>query len=244
MVITLKLLAVKKVTGSWGWITPSPVADKEGVRKRAHLSSPVSPHFINNIGTDGVDGMIDAVEFNDDNIEGVMHPSTNDYNILIPQLSLLKFISDNFNRKPCNGKFRERTILVHKIGFASNSFWRCPNTVCPGAASIIAPTCQTEASGKFRMKHPKIPGALSNYAINRQVVLACQQSGGGARMASTFGGLLSISKWAIWIRCFSQVEELLAKFQILLGKKLVANNLKNEIALNPMNEDLQKASSS
>ncbi len=60
-------------------------------------------------------------------------------------------------------------------------------------------------------------------------------------MASTFGGLLSISKRSIWMRCFTIVEELLGKFQILLGKEIIAENLNNEIALSPKNDELKKA---
>jgi hypothetical protein len=164
------------------------------------------------------------------------------YNLLIPQLSFQKFISENFCCKYCREEFRGgRSILVDKIGFASNVFWACPNKDCASSASILAPACQIEASGKFRRKHPTTPAALSDYAINRQVVLACQQSGGGARMASTFGGLLSISKRSIWMRCFTIVEELLGKFQIWLGKKIIAENLKNGIALSPKNDKLKKA---
>jgi hypothetical protein len=55
MVTALKASAVKKVSGSRGWITPSSVADEEGVRKRARLSSPISTHAINNVGTEAVE---------------------------------------------------------------------------------------------------------------------------------------------------------------------------------------------
>jgi hypothetical protein len=41
--------------------------------------------------------------------------------------------------------------------------------------------------------------------------------------------------------CFTIVEEILGKFQIWLGKKIMAKNLKNEIALSPMNDELKKA---
>jgi hypothetical protein len=41
--------------------------------------------------------------------------------------------------------------------------------------------------------------------------------------------------------CFAIVEELLGKFQIWLGKNIIAENLKNEIALSPMNDELKKA---
>ncbi len=60
-------------------------------------------------------------------------------------------------------------------------------------------------------------------------------------MATTFGGLLLVSRRSIWMECFSKVEQLIGKFQIALGKKIVAKNLRDEIALSPMNNELQKA---
>jgi hypothetical protein len=36
-----------------------------------------------------------------------------------------------------------------------------------------------EALGKFKKKHPELPSFLGDYNINRQIMLACQQSGGG-----------------------------------------------------------------
>jgi hypothetical protein len=241
MVTSLKASAVgKTVYPDRGWVTPSPVVGEERVRKRARLSSPISSHAIHDVEqevqSDHESDHADVVD-----VEGKAYASIQDYNILIPQLSFLKFISDNFNCKHCNGKFRQRTILVDKIGLASNVFWKCPNKSCLGAATILAPTCQKEATGKFRRRHPTTPRALGDYAINRQVVLACQQSGGGARMASTFGGVLSISKRSIWIKCFTQVEEMIAKSQIVLGRRIIAENLSKEIALSPMNEELQQA---
>jgi hypothetical protein len=151
MVTSLNASAVgKTVFCSRGWSTPSPVA------KQARRSSPILAHAVHDVEQE-VQPDDDAV-----NIKGNAYGSIQDYNILIPQLTFLKFISDNFNCKHCNGKFRERPISVDKIGLASNVFWKCPNKSCLGAASILAPTCQTKASGKFRRKHPTTPGALDD----------------------------------------------------------------------------------
>jgi hypothetical protein len=49
------------------------------------------------------------------------------------------------------------------------------------------------------------------------------------------------SKRSIWIKCFTQVEELIATAQISLGKRIIEENLKKEIALSPMNKELQQA---
>jgi hypothetical protein len=156
---------------------------------------------------------MEEVESDDDeeDLDGIASGVNENYNLLIPQLSFQKFISENFCCKYCHEDFRgNRSILVDKIGFASNVFWACPNKDCASSASILAPTCQIEASDKFRKKHPTTPAALSDYATNREVLFACQQSGGGARMAS-------------------------------LGKEIIAENLKNEIALSPKNKELKKA---
>ena len=216
MVTKIKSASVRRdVDSSKGWITPSP--------KRVRLTSPFTD-----------------VE-SDDDLEDTVFDSNSDSNIIVQQSRFLKFIGDNFVCKHCSSKFRDRSIVVDRIGFASNVFWKCTNRACPGEASIRATTCQVEASGKTRRKNPTTPSVLSDYTINRQVVLACQQSGGGARMATTFGGLLLVSRRSIWMECFSKVEQLIGKFQIALGKKIVAKNLRDEIALSPMNDDLQKA---
>jgi hypothetical protein len=60
-------------------------------------------------------------------------------------------------------------------------------------------------------------------------------------MASTFGGLLSISHWLIWIDCFTKVEELIGKAQIRLGEEILKQNLDEEISLSPMNAELNRA---
>jgi hypothetical protein len=244
--VTKSMSVVREVINSGGWITPSPslLADGSGLRKRAGLSAPIGPHAINNVGRDEASEFMEEVESDDDeeDSDGIASGLNENYNLLIPQLSFQKFISENFCCKHCHGEFRgDQSVLVDKIGFASNVFWACPNKDCASSASIPAPTCQIKASGKFRRKHPTTPVALSDYTINRQVVLACQQSGGSARMTSTFGGLLSISKRSIWMVCFTIVEELLGKFQIWLGKNIIAENLKNEIAQSPMNDELKKA---
>jgi hypothetical protein len=181
------------------------------------------------------------LDHDEEDLDGIASAVNKNYHLLIPQLSFQKFISENFCCKHCHAQFRDRSILVDKIGFALNVFWVCPNKDCPSSASILALACQIEALGKYQRRHHMTPAALSDYAINRQVVLACQQSGSCARMGSTFGRLLSISKQWIWMMCFTIVEEPSGKFQIWLGKNIIAENLKNEIALSPMNNDLKKA---
>jgi hypothetical protein len=109
MVTTLKSALVwRDVVSSSGWITPSP--------KQVRLSSPFT-----------------KVESKDDS-EGTAFASKSDANILIQQSSFLKFISDNFVCKHCNFNFRGRSILIDKIGFASNVFWQCLDIACPGKA--------------------------------------------------------------------------------------------------------------
>jgi hypothetical protein len=72
--------------------------------------------------------------------------------------------------------------------------------------SILSRPSTKESSGKFRQKHPELPEDLGNYDINRQVVLACQMSGGDACMATTFGGLLLLSRHSLWFTYFTKVE--------------------------------------
>ena len=60
-------------------------------------------------------------------------------------------------------------------------------------------------------------------------------------MASTFGSLMSISRPSIWNRCFTTVEELIGKREILLGETIIEKNLQNEIAVSEWDTILNKA---
>ncbi len=110
MVTTLKSSTVRRdVVTSTSWITPSP--------KRVRLSSPITQHAVPSVSTRLETG--EEVE-SDDDLGGTVFAFTQDYNILIKQSSFLTFISDNFVCKHCKGGFRDQSILVDKIGFASN----------------------------------------------------------------------------------------------------------------------------
>ncbi len=114
--VTKSTSVVREVINSGGWITPSPslLADGSCLRKRARLSAPIGPHAIENVGGDEASEFMEEVESDDDEEEydGIAFACNENYNILIPQLSFQKFISDNFCCKQCHGQFRERSILV------------------------------------------------------------------------------------------------------------------------------------
>lgn len=60
-------------------------------------------------------------------------------------------------------------------------------------------------------------------------------------MASTFCSLMSISRPSIWNRCFTTVEELIGKREILLGETIIEHNLQNKIAVSEWDTLLKKA---
>jgi hypothetical protein len=163
-----------------------------------------------------------------------------DYNVLIPESDLNLFVTDNFVCKKCHAEIHEKDIVTYRIGCACNLFWDCSNPDCMSTGKILARTCTKDLSGKFQKKYPKLRNGLGDYDINRQIVLACQQSGGGARTASTFSGLMSLSSRSIWATTFTEVEELIGIAQIRLGKKIIAKNLEDEIAVSPMNHTINR----
>jgi hypothetical protein len=67
----MKSTVMHKVSANRGWIIPLRMANKGDVRKRARLSSPISPHTINTVETVSVEDMVEEVELDDDNIEGI-----------------------------------------------------------------------------------------------------------------------------------------------------------------------------
>jgi hypothetical protein len=112
---------------------------------------------------------------------------------------------------------------------------------CGFHVEILAKKATTEVSGEFWKTYPDLTLAIGDYDINRQVVLACQQTGGGSRMSSMFCGIMSVLRRSGWNRCFTTVEEQLGKAIILLGEQIMKNNLKSEIAESPWDTVLKKA---
>ncbi len=181
------------------------------------------------------------MQLDDELLMATVNPTNLGSNVLIPEEDLSRFITDNFVCKDCASPVNERSIITIRVGCACNLYWSCDRKNCDASASILAKQSTNEASGQFKKKRPELAACLGDYDINRQVVLACQQSGGGSRMASTFGSLMSISRPSIWNRCFTTVEELIGKREILLGETIIKQNLQNEIAVSEWDTILNKA---
>jgi hypothetical protein len=79
MVTALKSWPVRReVINSTDWISPFP--DNESKRKRAHLSSPMATHDMNNVSWDLVPNRVEEVESKDDvNVKGIANALTQDY---------------------------------------------------------------------------------------------------------------------------------------------------------------------
>jgi hypothetical protein len=161
--------------------------------------------------------------------------------LLISEKELNLFIRENFLCKLCHFRINEVNLTSIKVGCASSIFWECSNPACNASDNIIPKKATRNVSETYQRWHPDVPACLGDYEINRQVVLACQMSGDGARMASTFGGLMSLSRRSIWLDNFTDVEQEIGKAQIALGKKIIKENLQEEISLSPMDLELNKA---
>jgi hypothetical protein len=241
------------------FVSPSPTSQGDTPsreRKRKRLSSPLSPHDISNLWdvvevetVDEEECTADGDGTNDNEVEseavtlgsGVdIENLATSCNVLINESSFSTFIRDNFVCKHCLKGIQKQNLVNDRIGFASNIYWSCGTRDCPGSGNILSKPATKKLSGRYRRQHPEQPAELGDYDINRQVVLACQQSGGGARMAATFGGVLSLSRRSLWIKCFTQCEEMIAIAQIALGKIILRENLLEEIAASPWNDTIKR----
>jgi hypothetical protein len=129
------------------------------------------------------------------------------FNYLIPVKDFNFFLRSNFSCKPCGAPITETNLVCVRVGCDCNVFWKCSNMDCGFHAEILAKKATTEVSGEFRKTYPDLPLAIGGYDINRQVVLACQQTGGGLQMASAFCGVMFVLRRSGWNRCFTTVEE-------------------------------------
>jgi hypothetical protein len=173
----------------------------------------------------------------------IVHESST-ANLLIPEkyLNILRvFISANFCCKECGSDMKEDDMTSVKVCCACSLFWKCSNLTCTASDNIIAKKARKEVSDTFRCWHPEVPACLGDYDINRQIVLACQLSGGGAQMISTFSGLMSLSRPSIWLDNFTVVEQMIGKAQIGLRKTIIKENLQAKIDIIPINREQSKA---
>jgi hypothetical protein len=177
----------------------------------------------------------------EEEVEVTDNPTISAADILIPELDLTMFITDNFCCNLCLAPVGVRNLQSGIVGCASNLFWKCSSPTCDASAKILAKQSSKEVSGTTRRYRPDVAASLGDYDINRQIVLACQQSSGGSRMASTFAGLMSLSNRSVWNNHFTEVEILIGKAQIRLGNFFIKQNLQNEIAVSPMDLTLNRA---
>jgi hypothetical protein len=209
---------------------------RNGREKIARSDSPVRPHDLVDL-TEQVSSNLGSDVVSDNVLASLVPSIPKELNLLLPKDQFLSFLSDNFVCKICSKSIKKENVDVVNIGCACNVY--CSSPSC-GKANMLSRPATTELSGSFRTKYPDLYTELGDYDINRQIVLACQQSGGGARMASTFGCLMSVSNRSIWNRCFTKVEELIGKAQIILGEKIMKENLEMEINASPMDATLNR----
>jgi hypothetical protein len=228
-------------------------------RKGSLLSSPLSSHVITHLreipeSDEDLDGddlsddnvsdtvSVESVEEDDEEVaNNLLHAASAGCNLLIPELHLTSFIRKNFCCLKCKAPIAEKNLRTVNVGCACNLFWKCSDLKCDASDKIIAKQSTKEVSGLYKRYHPDVAVRLGDYDINRQIVLACQQSGGGARMASTFAGVMSLSNRSIWLNNFTHVEQMIGMTQIRIGKEIIHTNLQNEIAASPMDLTLNKA---
>jgi hypothetical protein len=123
-----------------------------------------------------IDADDNKVELDDDGlpfhiVDSVVDVTTlkSEFNVLIPQSDLIKFIRNNFVCKKCQSTVPARNIVVDRVGCACNIFWTCAASKCQAKGKIISKPSTKEASGKFKKKHPELPSFLGDYDINRQI---------------------------------------------------------------------------
>jgi hypothetical protein len=174
-------------------------------------------------------------------VESNVLSSDDDSNLVLEQKAFVQFVTDNFVCKQCSSCLKVPDLVTVRVGCASNVFWKCSSKYCGVGAAILAKQVSHEHTSTVKTNYNDISTNLGDYDINREVILACQMSGGGARMASTIGGCLSISTRSIWINNFSKVEQLIGKVQVRLGKQILEENMLDEIAASPMDLVLNKA---
>jgi hypothetical protein len=114
----------------------------------------MSPHAIANLRTSttveaisvgkeinaGAEMIVTAAENNTENevvLEDLfenVHEEMDGSNLLIPEIDLFTFITNNFVCKSCQSGCWTQRFQTDKIGCATNMFWKCSNDYCGATA--------------------------------------------------------------------------------------------------------------
>jgi hypothetical protein len=226
-------------------ITPSKTASAGRYPPLSFDGPPANVRHGDTNSTDEEEVSEDDEESDEEEVESVpcfnVEPSVNDYNVILSEKGLFQFITNNFVCKECTSPVNDSDVVTVRVGCACNLYWNCSSKSCSHSASILAKQTTYDHTNTYKKKYKDVPTSIGDFDINRQVVLACQMSGGGARMASTISGCLSLSQRSVWVNHFSKVEQLLAKAEIKLGKKILEENMIAEIAASPLDPVLKRA---
>jgi hypothetical protein len=144
------------------------------VKGRKILSSPMSPHMMTHLRdipdddkdeSDGVNSSDEEglnkeqVEYAKEEesveveVEVTDNPTISAANIIIPELDLTMFITENFCYNLCLAPVGVRNLKLVIVGCASNLFWKCSSTTCDASAKILAKQSSKEVSGTTRRYH-------------------------------------------------------------------------------------------
>ena len=122
----------------------------------------MSPHAISNLrvidssdnDTDSVDEEVELDKSEDECSVDNDDINNLNFNVLIPEKELFKFIRNSFVCKECQDPIRDRNMHVDRVGCACNLFWRCGKNGCLASGKSLSRVSTVETSGKFKRKHP------------------------------------------------------------------------------------------
>jgi hypothetical protein len=153
-------------------------------------------------------------------------------NVILPLDLLQRFLCDNFSCKTCRCVLKPSMLDLDIFGLACGLNFNCR---CGLKASPRSPVVQ---SSQVKLKTLEVGKPLgtrvnaSDFEINRRLHFALQLSGMGRHDAMNFTGMLNLNVKSMYTR-WTEMQEVLAKALIKVGKEVLAENLQIECDLSP-----------
>jgi hypothetical protein len=156
-------------------------------------------------------------------------------NIILPLDGLLTFLKENFSCRTCRVTVKPGMFDLDIFGLACGLNFNCN---CGSAASLRSPIVDSSVEKIKTLEVGQPLGSRVNagdFQINRRLLFGLQLSGMGRHDSMNLTGLLNLNARTMYMR-WTEIQEVLAKAIIKVGKEVLNENLKIECDMSPEKE--------
>ena len=175
----------------------------------------------------------------------------NDINIIINYKNFISLMTDSMVCRMCKSSMNENCFHRTSCGLATTIYYQCSNKNCNHQQEIRPEMVETnnkwkemiddndelENKDEKEKKKSDNTNSIGSYAINLQLFLWLQQFGLSGSAARQLASSLCLTQRTRLFNDFTALEEKIALHEIILTKMIIDDNVAEEMAISPMDEN-------